>query len=231
MIVSDLSVRQRWVWVGISTLFFLLGTIVMIPHGSLHTRWNIPAFLGGAVVMLAGFYLALLRTRVPLLIIGLAAVAARMLLLWQEPGDDIYRYIWEGKLLLQNINPYLHPPDAMGLVSLRDTIWDSVQHKTFSASIRRWQSGPSPRSPWSTQACFSSRSSSPRPICLPVRCFGCVTAGKLPYSTYGTLSSSIPLPEADTTTASLSSPSCLGGWLGKKERLQRRFFGLALRLR
>ena len=133
MIVSDLSVRQRWVWVGISTLFFLLGTIVMIPHGSLHTRWNIPAFLGGAVVMLAGFYLALLRTRVPLLIIGLAAVAARMLLLWQEPGDDIYRYIWEGKLLLQNINPYLHPPDAMSLVSSRDTIWDSVQHKTFSA--------------------------------------------------------------------------------------------------
>jgi alpha-1,6-mannosyltransferase len=131
--VSDLSGWQRWVWVGVSTLVFLLGTIVMIPHGSLHTRWNIPPFLAGAVVMLTGFYLALLIRCVPLLIIGSAAVAARLLLLWQAPGDDIYRYIWEGKLLLQNVNPYLHPPDAVGLVSFRDAIWDSVRHKTFSA--------------------------------------------------------------------------------------------------
>jgi alpha-1,6-mannosyltransferase len=131
--VSDLSGRRRWVWVGISTLVFLSGTIAMIPHGSLHARWNVPPFLAGAVLMLIGFYLALLLKCVPLLIIGSAAVGARVLLLWQAPGDDIYRYIWEGRLLLQNVNPYLHPPDATGLVSFRDAIWDSVQHKTFSA--------------------------------------------------------------------------------------------------
>ncbi len=83
--------------------------------------------------MLTGFYFALLMKRVPLLIVGSAAVAVRALLLWQAPGDDIYRYIWEGRLLLQNVNPYLHPPDAMDLVSFRDAIWGSVQHKTFSA--------------------------------------------------------------------------------------------------
>jgi alpha-1,6-mannosyltransferase len=102
----------------------------MFPHGGLH---NIPPFLAGALVMLTGFYLALSIKCVPLLIIGSAAVAARALLLWQAPGDDIYRYIWEGRLLLQNVNPYLHPPDALGLVSFRDAIWDSVQHKTLSA--------------------------------------------------------------------------------------------------
>jgi alpha-1,6-mannosyltransferase len=105
----------------------------MIPHGSLDSCGNIPLFLAGALVMLIGFYLALLIKCVPLLIIGSAAVAARVLLLWQAPGDDIYRYIWEGRLLLQNVNPYLHPPDAVGLISFRDAIWDSVQHKTFSA--------------------------------------------------------------------------------------------------
>jgi alpha-1,6-mannosyltransferase len=131
--VSDLSGWQRLVWIGISALTFLLGTTVMIPHGSLHSCWNIPPFLAGALVMLTGFYLALLIKCVPLLIIGSAAVAARALLLWQAPGDDVYRYIWEGRLLLQNVNPYLHPPDAVGLVSFRDAIWDSVQHKTFSA--------------------------------------------------------------------------------------------------
>jgi hypothetical protein len=83
--------------------------------------------------MLAGFYLALLSRCVPLLIVGLTAVAARISLLWQEPGDDIYRYIWEGKLLLQNVNPYLHAPNSIDLVSFRDAIWDSVGHKAFSA--------------------------------------------------------------------------------------------------
>ena len=131
--VSYLSARKRWLLVGISTLLFLFGAIIMIPHGSLHTPWNIPPFLGGAVAMLTGFYLAFLRTRIPLPVIGLAAVVVRMLLLLQQPGDDIYRYLWEGKLLLNNVNPYLYPPDAMSVLPFRDAIWDSVQHKTFSA--------------------------------------------------------------------------------------------------
>jgi hypothetical protein len=133
MTVSDLSMRQRYVWIAISTLVFLLGTIAMIPHGSLNARWSVPPFLAGAVLMLAGFYLAMLIRCVPLLIAALTAVAARILLFWQEPGDDIYRYIWEGKLLLENVNPYLHPPDAPSLTAFRDTIWDLVQHKRFSA--------------------------------------------------------------------------------------------------
>lgn len=133
MIMSDLSVRKRWVLAVIPALLFLFGTIVMLPHGSLHTRLNVPPFLGGAVAMLTGFYLALLRTRIPLLIIGFTAVAARLLLLFQQPGDDIYRYLWEGKLLLNQVNPYLYAPDAASVISFRDAMWTSVQHKTFSA--------------------------------------------------------------------------------------------------
>jgi alpha-1,6-mannosyltransferase len=133
MMVSNLSPWKRWLPVAIPTMLFLFGAIIMIPHGSLHLPWNVPPFLGGAVVMLVGFHLALLRPRVPLLLVGFAAVAARLLLLWQQPGEDIYRYIWEGNLLLNHVSPYVHAPDAMSVIPFRDTIWGSVQHRTFSA--------------------------------------------------------------------------------------------------
>ena len=105
----------------------------MLPHGSLHQVGNVPPFLLGAALMLTGFFLALWSRNTPLLVLGITAVATRALLLWQAPGDDIYRYIWEGKVLLNHLNPYLYAPDAGELVRLRDTLWEAVEHKEFSA--------------------------------------------------------------------------------------------------
>ncbi|PTY02074.1 hypothetical protein DB346_10145 [Verrucomicrobia bacterium LW23] len=70
---------------------------------------------------------------IPLPLIAIAAVAIRVVLLFQAPGDDLYRYIWEGKLLLAQKSPYLHAPDSAGLVPLRDANWESVEHKSVSA--------------------------------------------------------------------------------------------------
>lgn len=131
--VSEPFVRQNWAWGGGAALVFLSGTLVMLPQGSLHTPGSVPPFLAGAALMLAGFYIGLWKPRVPGVIIVAVALAARLLLLWQAPGDDIYRYIWEGKLLLNHVNPYLHAPDATALISLRDKIWESVGHKAFPA--------------------------------------------------------------------------------------------------
>lgn len=105
----------------------------MLPHGSLHQPGNVPPFLFGAAIMLAGFFLALRTKGNPPLVIGGVATVARALLLWQTPGDDIYRYIWEGKLLLAQVNPYLHAPDSAALIPLRDAVWELVEHRTFSA--------------------------------------------------------------------------------------------------
>ncbi len=105
----------------------------MLWHGDLQRQGAISPFLLGAATMLAAFYFALWKRCVPLVLIGSGALAARVLLLWQAPGDDIYRYIWEGQSLLHHINPYLHAPDAVELTPLRDAIWESVQHRTFTA--------------------------------------------------------------------------------------------------
>ncbi|MFQ5648611.1 MAG: hypothetical protein ACE5IY_01600 [bacterium] len=59
-------------------------------------------------------------------------VIFRVTLLFTTPtlSDDIYRYIWDGKVASHGINPYDYPPQAEELASLRDTeIYPFVSHK------------------------------------------------------------------------------------------------------
>ena len=50
------------------------------------------------------------------------AVAFRIILLSTQPvlSDDIYRYVWDGRVQAAGINPYLYPPEAPELSHLRD---------------------------------------------------------------------------------------------------------------
>lgn len=44
-------------------------------------------------------------------------------------SDDVYRYIWDGKVIANGINPYLYAPNADALAPLRDTsIWPNINH-------------------------------------------------------------------------------------------------------
>lgn len=60
-----------------------------------------------------------------------AAVVMRLALVGAEPllSDDIYRYVWDGRVLLAGINPYEHSPQAPQLTALRDAvIWPKINH-------------------------------------------------------------------------------------------------------
>lgn len=116
-----------------SGAFLILGAYVMLPHGRLHEYGTVPWFLAGAAFMLFGFFLAMQFKPISVWIFWGVAVAARLVLLFQAPGDDIYRYVWEGRMAMAGWNPYLHAPDAVALEPLRDGLWQSVQHKTFTA--------------------------------------------------------------------------------------------------
>lgn len=67
------------------------------------------------------------------MIIGVVfSVIFRLTLLFSTPSlsQDIYRYVWDGKVASEGINPYQHPPDAQELNSLRDDeIHPKVNHK------------------------------------------------------------------------------------------------------
>jgi hypothetical protein len=69
-----------------------------------------------------------------ILIIGLA-LASRLLLLPHPAGDDIYRYLWEGRVLVSGQNPYLLAPDAPQLQALAavDPYHPLVNHPDLSA--------------------------------------------------------------------------------------------------
>ncbi len=65
------------------------------------------------------------------LLIILFAIAFRAIMLPITPwlSDDIYRYIWDGRVLMNRINPYQWAPNAPELAHLRDVeIFSRVNH-------------------------------------------------------------------------------------------------------
>jgi hypothetical protein len=49
------------------------------------------------------------------------------------PSDDVPRYIWEGRILLEGFNPYAVPPDDPRLESFRDETYPGINHKDMPA--------------------------------------------------------------------------------------------------
>jgi hypothetical protein len=43
-------------------------------------------------------------------------------------SDDVYRYVWDGRVQLAGIHPYRHAPDDPALHGLRDADWSRINH-------------------------------------------------------------------------------------------------------
>jgi hypothetical protein len=102
---------------------------------------NLGTFQALFALAFAFFALALLRIRryERLPHAGLAvlavAVAARLALLPATPSlsGDLYRYVWEGRVLLHGGNPYRQSPDDPELAALRDReIYPNINHKDLA---------------------------------------------------------------------------------------------------
>ena len=74
------------------------------------------------------------RSRGLLLVLFLFAVFFRLCLVGSTPqlSSDMYRYVWDGRVQSQGINPYVHPPSSDSLASLRDkAIYPHINRKSF----------------------------------------------------------------------------------------------------
>jgi hypothetical protein len=77
-----------------------------------------------------------LHTNYFLLITIFFAFLPRLLLLPTHPtlSDDMYRYVWDGRVQGHGLSPYLYPPDAKEVAELRSgdtTVWKYINRKPF----------------------------------------------------------------------------------------------------
>ncbi len=65
----------------------------------------------------------------------IVAVLLRLVALPLEPGDDLWRYQWEGKVQNAGFNPYVLAPndDRLSAVRAEYPAWSKINHRDFSA--------------------------------------------------------------------------------------------------
>ncbi len=64
------------------------------------------------------------------------ALVLRLILVPIDPSlsDDIYRYLFEGRMVLDGLNPYLHAPSAVEVAHLRDGYHELINNPMISAA-------------------------------------------------------------------------------------------------
>jgi hypothetical protein len=106
-----------------------VATIAMAWAGpNLSPWWVLGAY---AALFLPWFFLLQRRAEVRLWHLVVAAAVTRVALAFAEPllSDDLYRYVWDGRVWASGINPFEHPPAADALAHLRDaSIWPKINH-------------------------------------------------------------------------------------------------------
>ena len=69
------------------------------------------------------------KISVPVILFFALLFRATMLCTDPSLSDDIFRYLWDGRVFTAGINPYLYPPESEFLIFLRDlTIYPHINH-------------------------------------------------------------------------------------------------------
>ena len=124
-------VQRAIAW--LSALLLMAGAVAMLPFGDFAVADNVPRFLIGAGIMCAGYATSWGLQRPTLALLWTVAAGTRLILLFQHPGNDIWRYIWEGRITLAGFNPYQLAPNAHVLETLRDSlVWPQVVQPTLT---------------------------------------------------------------------------------------------------
>ena len=97
------------------------------------------AFIQSAIYLVAVLIVTRARSSNSTLLIAIVfAVLFRVSILFSPPylSDDIYRYIWDGRVQAAGINPYRYIPAAPELAQLRDdTIYPKINRRDYAHTI------------------------------------------------------------------------------------------------
>ncbi|MEM9980778.1 MAG: glycosyltransferase family 2 protein, partial [Cyanobacteria bacterium P01_D01_bin.2] len=117
----------------LSAFLLIVGTVYTLPHGGFSEPVSVIHFWIGSAIMGLGFILTWMLSSVPAIWFWGVAVTTRLLLLAMYPGNDIWRYLWEGYIQLQGFSPYDFSPLSPVLEHLRTDWWDQINHPYASA--------------------------------------------------------------------------------------------------
>src|SRR5919106_5531001 len=103
-------------------------------------RWFIKVALAQSAIYMIAVWIVLRArpSRSTFLIVIAFAVLFRLSILFAPPylSDDIYRYIWDGRVQAAGINPYRYVPSAPELAQLRDeAIYQKINRRNYAHPI------------------------------------------------------------------------------------------------
>ncbi len=111
------------------------GALGMVPYGDFKSSaLNVPLFLAAAGLMSFGFVAGVFIHKPNGFFFWGVAIATRLILLPMAPGDDVWRYLWEGWIQHAGHNPYLVSRD-MPIVSAFRTPWTELMNNPDSTAI------------------------------------------------------------------------------------------------
>ena len=121
------------VFLWLSVFCLLLGSVMTAPYGDFRQPETLISFGYGIAVMGLGFVCSWELKSLTVWWFWLVAIATRLILLPMYPGDDIWRYLWEGYIQTQGFSPYDLAPKAAELISYRTEWWSQINHPAVSA--------------------------------------------------------------------------------------------------
>ncbi len=120
--------------VAIAVSPLIAGAVWSVAHGIFTSgkegTWQ---FYSAILMMGVGWLFAFRLQCISARTFWVIAIALRIILLPIEPGADVHRYIWEGRIQTHGFSPYQDAPDAEALIPLRDENWSQVEFKRISA--------------------------------------------------------------------------------------------------
>ncbi|ERT09700.1 glycosyl transferase 2 family protein [Lyngbya aestuarii BL J] len=117
----------------LSSLLLILGCFWIIPYGDFRQVGAVPQFWIGITLMSLGFILSWGIECIYGIWFWAIAILSRLLLLPMYPGDDVWRYLWEGYIQNLGFNPYLLPPNAPELIPYHTAWWSLINHLDHAA--------------------------------------------------------------------------------------------------
>ena len=107
-------IALAWKYHKLPILLFLLSLIVYAIFAYSLERSNFPLFISLYSSLFALFYIIVQKGKTDFWLLTLFAMLLRLVFLPVIPNlsQDFYRFIWDGRMLLEGMNPYLYTPES-----------------------------------------------------------------------------------------------------------------------